>query len=132
MPAAVVRDREHDVAVPPRELDPHRRAAVLERVLEELAEDERERGRAVAGQRDRLELGLDLLPRDEPLDEHRAQPLDQLAELDVVLAVLGQHLVHGRDGEDAVDGVAERLARIDRVGGAPGAAAATRRSAGCS
>ena len=110
--AAVVGDRERDVAVALRQLDPHSAAAVLERVLEQLAEDERERGRALAGEGDRLELGLDLLAGDEALDEHRAEPLDQLGEVDVVLAVLGQHLVHGGDREDPVDGVAERLLRI--------------------
>src|SRR3954469_20214321 len=39
-PAAVVGDREHDVAVQARELDAHRVAAVLEGVLEQLREDE--------------------------------------------------------------------------------------------
>ena len=48
MPVAVVGDREHDVAVAPAELDPHVVAAVLERVLQQLGEDERERGRARA------------------------------------------------------------------------------------
>ena len=55
---ALVGDREHDVAVALRELDPHRAGAVLERVLQQLAEDERERGRAVAGERHRLEPRL--------------------------------------------------------------------------
>ena len=40
----------------------------------------------------------------------------QLGELDDVLAVLRQHLVHGGDREDPVDGVAERLPRIDALG----------------
>ena len=52
----------------------------------------------------------------EALHEHRPQPVDQLAELDVVLAMLGQNLVHGRDREDTVDRVVQRLARVDRVG----------------
>ena len=112
-PGAVVGDREHDRAVAQRELDAHRVAAVLERVLEQLAEDERERRRTVAGERDLLELGLDVLARADALHEHRAQPLDQLAELDVVLAPLGQHLVHGGDREDPVDRVVERLPRVD-------------------
>ena len=56
---ALVRDREHDVAVSLRELDRHRARAVLERVLQQLAEDERERRRAVAGERHRLEPRLD-------------------------------------------------------------------------
>ena len=114
-PGAVVGDRERDVAVSLRELDAHRRAAVLERVLEELREHEGERGRPLAGERDRLERRLDLLPGDEPLDEHRAQPVDQLAQVDVVVAVLRQHLVHRRDRQDPVDRVGERLARIHVV-----------------
>ena len=40
----------------------------------------------------------------------------QLRELDVLLALLGQRLVHGGDREDPVDGVLERLARVDAVG----------------
>src|SRR5919204_2636401 len=44
----VVRDREHRIAVPARKLDPHRVAAMLECVLEQLTEDQRERGRPVA------------------------------------------------------------------------------------
>src|SRR5262245_16299390 len=40
-PAAFVRDGEDNVAVPLRELDLDPAGAVLERVLEELAEDER-------------------------------------------------------------------------------------------
>ena len=115
-PAPVVGDGEQDVAVPPRELDADGCPAVLEGVLEELAEDEGERGGAVASERDRLQLGLDLLRRPEALHEHRAQPVDQLRELHVVLAVLGEHLVDGGDREDAVHGVVQRLTRIDRVG----------------
>ena len=46
--AAVVGDREDDVAVPLRELDLDVRAAVLERVLQQLGEHERERGALVA------------------------------------------------------------------------------------
>ena len=86
---------------------------MLERVLEELAEHERERGRPAARERDRLQVCLDLLRRGEALEEHRAQPLDELVQLDVVVAPLGQHLVHGGDREDAVDRVVERLARVD-------------------
>ena len=113
MPAAVVRDRQDDVSVALRERDRDVLAAVLERVLEELGEDERERRRALARERHRLELGRDVLPGDEPLHEHRAQAVDELAEVDVVLAMLGEHLVHGRDREDPVDGVVERLPRVD-------------------
>ena len=112
-PAAVVRDRERDARRSPRQLDPDIAAAVLERVLEELAEDERERRCAVAGERHRLEVRLDVLPDDEALHEHRPQPLDQLGEVDVVLAVLGQHLVDGGDREDPVDRVGQRPARVD-------------------
>ena len=79
-----------------------------------------------------LELRRHLLPLDEPLHEHRAQPVDELAEVDVVLAVLGEHLVHGRDREDPVDGVLQRLARVDVLGARLRAGAARRRSAGCS
>ena len=88
---------------------------MLERVAEELAEDERERRRAAAGERDAFEPGLHRLARGESLHEHRAQALDQLVEVDVVLAVLRQHLVHGGDREDPVDGVGQRLARVDGV-----------------
>ncbi len=112
-PLAVVGDRQHDLAVPPRKSDRHRRSAVLEGVLEELGEDERERGRLLARERHGREARGHLLPGDEALDEHRPQPVDELAEVDVVLAVLGQHLVHCGDGEDPVDRVLERLVRVD-------------------
>ena len=106
---------------------------MLESVLEELAEDEGERGGAVAGQRDRLQLDLDLLRRSEALHEHRPQPVEQLRELDVVLTLLGENLVHGGDRENPVDGVLQRLARIDASRrSSPAAAGATRPSAGCS
>ena len=59
---------------------------------------------------------LDVAAGAEPLHEHRAQPVDQLRELDVLLALLGQRLVYGGDGEDPVDGVLERLARVDALG----------------
>ena len=52
---AVVGDREHDITVAPRERNRDRPAAVLEGVAEELAEDERERRRALPRERDRLE-----------------------------------------------------------------------------
>ena len=67
------------------------------------------------GQRHRLERRDDILAAADALHEHRAQPADQIREIDVLLALLGEQLVHRRDGEDAVDGVLERLARIDRV-----------------
>ena len=47
------------------------------------------------------------------MDEHRAQAIDELAEVDVVLAVLGEDLVHGGDREDPVDRVIQRLACVD-------------------
>ena len=56
---------------------------------------------------------VDVLPGDEPLHEHRAQPVDELAEIDVVLAMLRQHLVDRRDREDPVDRVVQRLLRVD-------------------
>jgi len=87
--AAVVRDREHDVPVRLRELDRDMLAAVLQRVLEELGEDEREGGRLLARQRDGLQVRGDLFPLDEALYEHRAEPVDELSEFDVVLADVG-------------------------------------------
>ena len=76
---------------------------------------------------------VDLLAAADALDEHRAQPVDQVGELDVLVAPLGQQLVHRGDREDPVD----RVARAPRAGRsssarAPAGAAATRRSAGCS
>ena len=75
----------------------------------------------LSGERDRLELGGHLLSGDEPLDEHRAQTVDELAEVDVVLAMLRQHLVHGGDREDPVDGVVQRLLARRRAPHAPAA-----------
>ena len=83
----------------PAEPDGDVLAAVLERVLEELGEDEGEGRRLLAGELDRLEPRAHLLALDEPLDEHRAQPVHELAEVDVVLAMLRQGLVHRGDGE---------------------------------
>ena len=114
---AVVGDREHDLAVPPRELDPDAIAAVLERVLQQLGEDQCERRRAGARQRDRLELRRHLLAAADTLDEHRPQPVDQVGELDVLVAPLGEQLVHGGDRQDPIHRVLERLARVDRVRG---------------
>src|SRR5882672_6820335 len=112
----LVGNREDDVAVAERELDPDRAGAVLERVLEQLAEDERERGGTASGERDGLEARLDHASRREPLDEHCAQPVDQLGELDVFVALFRQDLVDRGNGEDAIHGVLERLARVDTVG----------------
>jgi hypothetical protein len=50
------------------------------------------------------------------VDDHRPQPLDELGEIDVVVAPLRQDLVDGGDREDPVDRVGERLPRLD-VGG---------------
>ena len=67
--ASVVGNREHDVAVPAQELDADLVPAVLERVLEQLAEDERQRGRARSGERHRLELSPYVLAGREPLQQ---------------------------------------------------------------
>ena len=69
--------------------------------------------RPVARERDRLDARLDVLAGAEALDDHPPQPLDELAEVDVVLAALGQHLVDSRDREDPVDRVLERPPRVD-------------------
>src|SRR3954447_26635938 len=114
---AVVGDRKHDFTVVPRQPNRDLLTSVLESVSEELAEDERERGRPLPLEPHGLEAGGDVLADLEALHEHRPQPVDQLVQLDVVLAKLGQHLVDGRDREDPVDGVTECLLRID-VGGA--------------
>ena len=89
---------------------------MLERVAEQLREDERERGRAVAGEQHLLERRPHLPAGADALHEHPPQPVEQVGEVDVVLALLGQHLVHRRDREDAVHRVLERLARVDVVG----------------
>ena len=59
---------------------------------------------------------LDVAAGADPLHEHRAEAVDQLREVDVLLPLLGERLVHGGDGEDPVDGVLERLARVDALG----------------
>src|SRR6187551_2273642 len=73
---AVVGDHEEDLITVAGELDGDRVAAVLERVREQLAEDEREGGGALPRELDGLERRGDLLARDEALDQHRAQPVD--------------------------------------------------------
>ena len=115
-PAAVVGDLEHRLAVCAVQHDAHVLPAVLERVPEQLGEDERERRRAMAREDHRLELGRHLAARTDALHEHRAQPVEQLGEVDVLVALLGQHLVDRRDREDPVDRVLERLPRIDVLG----------------
>ena len=91
-------------------------AAVLERVREQLAEDERERRGALAGELDRLELGGDLLARRRAPGRASREAGRELGEIDDVPAVLGQLLVHRGDREDPVDRVAERLLRVDALG----------------
>src|SRR6185503_2886885 len=72
-PLAVVSDGEDDVVPALRELDRDRAPAVLERVAEQLREDERERRRAVARERHRLQHCVHRLRPAEALDERRAQ-----------------------------------------------------------
>ena len=117
-PAAVVGDREHDVAVPPasstRTESPPCSSAFWSSSLKTSASavarlPASETGSSAVSTR---------LPGAEPLDEHRAQPVEQLVEVDVVVALLGQHLVHRGDREDPVDRVVERLARVDLLAGA--------------
>ena len=110
----------------------HVRAAVLEGIPQQLGEDERERRRPLTRDGDVVELGRHVLADGQPLDEHCSQPVDQLVEVDDVLAVLRQLLVDGGDGEDAIDRVAERLLGVDAQRPGPGDAAATPPSAGCS
>ncbi len=85
---------------------------MFERVLEELREHERKSRCASTLEGDRLDLRLDMLLGSEPLDEHGAQPLDQLPEIDIIVPLLRQDLVHGGDREDSGDRVLERLARV--------------------
>ena len=59
-----------------------------------------------------LELCMDFLSGGQPLHEHRAQPLEQLAQLDDLFALLRQDFMHGGDCEDAIHGILERLARV--------------------
>ena len=82
---------------------------MLEGVAEQPREHEGERRRPVAGQRTGSKLLVDLPAGADTLDQHRAQPAEQFREVDVVVVVLGQHLVDGRDREDPVDRVLERL-----------------------
>src|SRR5437588_451023 len=74
------------------------------------------RGRALAGERHRFEVRRDVATGGEPLHEHRAQAVEEIRELDVLVALLGEDLVHGGNGEDAVDGMLERLARVHALG----------------
>ena len=96
---AVVASRD-DAAVPVPQLHAHRFAAVLQRVLEQFAENEGERRGLVAGERNRFQSGLDALSRTQSLDEHRAESVDQLIEIDVVVTAFGQHLVYRGDRQD--------------------------------
>ena len=132
-PAAVVGDRERDVAVRAARArsGPCRRRARARSGSSSLKTSASAVARSPASETG-SSVASTVLPRAEALHEHRPQPLDQLGEVDVVLALLGQHLVHGRDREDPVDRVVERLPRVDLRRRAPAAAAATRRSGGCS
>ena len=73
------------------DLDPV--AAVLQGVAEELGEDQRERRRAVAGEEHRLQRLLDAAAVGNSLDERGPQAPEQVGEVDVVVAPLGQELV---------------------------------------
>src|SRR5437868_10210076 len=86
---SLVCDCEHDVAVSARELDADVPCAVLERVLKQLAEHERKRGRPGAGKRDGFEPCRHVATSGKSLDEHGAQPVDEIGQLDVLLALLG-------------------------------------------
>ena len=90
--------------------------AVLERIAEQLGEDQRQRGRTIPCQDYRRELGRHLAACPDPLHEHRPEPVEELREIDVLVPLLGQHLVDGRDREDPVHRVHQRLARIDVLG----------------
>ena len=115
-PPAVVGDLEHRLAVRSDQHDADVMPAVLERIAEQLGEDERQSGGAIPCQAHRLELGRHLAARPDPLHEHRPEPVEELREIDVLVPLLGQHLVDGRDREDPVDRVHQRLPRIDVLG----------------
>ena len=76
----------------------------------------------LAGQRNgRLDTRiLIVIPGQEggpdALDDRRAETVDQVGKLDVLVALLGQHFMHGGDCEDAVDRMLKRLARVDALG----------------
>ena len=114
-PAAVVLDREHDLA--PVELEGDGDvsppcSSAFERSSEKTSASAVARCPASSTG---SSSAVDLLARDEALHEHRTEPVDELGEIDDVLPVLGQLLVHGGDREDPVDGVAERLLGVDAV-----------------
>ena len=88
---------------------------MLQRVLQQLREHERQRGGPVPRQRHRLEHGIDLLRRPQPLDQHRPQPVEEFSELDVFVAPLSEHLVHRRDRQNPVDRIVQRLPCVDAV-----------------
>ena len=101
-PLTVVGNAEERTPIPSREADPNFVAAVFESILEELREHERKSRSASTLEGDRLDLRFDVLLGSEPLDEHGAQPLDQLPEIDVIVPLLRQDLVHRGDREDSV------------------------------
>ena len=84
-----------------------RAAAVLERVLEQLAEHQRHGRRPLAGQHHRLQPAFHLAP-SQALPQHRLQPPDQPGAVDVVVMRGGQQVVHGRDRQDPVHALVER------------------------
>jgi hypothetical protein len=63
-----------------------------------------------------LERRGDLPARAEPLHDRGAESIEQVVQIDLLVALFGQHLVHGRDREDAVHGMLERLAGVDALG----------------
>ena len=99
VPRPVVGDREEHTAVGAAELDPHLVAAVLERVPEQLAEDQGERGRTAAVERDLLDARADLLTGAEPLDEHGPEPLGD----GVVGLIFAQHQMYDGPPHDPDD-----------------------------
>ena len=113
--AAVVGDHEDDVAPDLGKSNGDVLAAVLQGVPEHLAEHEHERGRALPGEPDVGELGVTSFSAPSPCTSiPRRRSISSARSADV-LAVLGQLLVYRGDGEDAIDEVAERLARIDAL-----------------
>src|SRR5436190_22734539 len=75
--AAVVGDREDDLAVVAVQVDVDVAAAVLERIPEQLREDERERRRAMPREQHGLERLVDRAPAGDALAEDPATPAEQ-------------------------------------------------------
>ncbi len=57
-------------------------------------------------------------PSADTLHERCAQPPEQIGEINVVVAALGQQFVHRGNREDAVHGIFECLLRVDHAVGA--------------